>query len=380
MAMMAGRVLLVCALCVLWCGAGGRCDEEGTAARGSGGGPPLASKQPETPRVGSEGVKNGVTVAKENVIPTPPLPIDGDAEVDEDEDDDDDDNDNDADGDEEDNETGESKEKSTEGQINKEGKVPPDSDFREKNLVGSRQEKGQSIVPAGDISHSKSQESNANSTQTEVEGKKDADKRPPSAENALTTVNGENTLPEGIAGGNPPSPPEDSVASREKDGEDTTSEDEKNVPSPESAATPQSHRDEVSEGTGEDTKATTVTTNTTDTTNKQNSDGSTAAATVVQPEDGVESNPANNDLSPPSTEVAAQLSMTPDAEGASNNEENTDTQIAGNPNVTIATATQTNDTAKPTDSDGSTVASHTTSPLLLLLFVACAAAAAVVAA
>ncbi|PWV21001.1 Mucin-associated surface protein (MASP) [Trypanosoma cruzi] len=28
MAMMTGRVLLVCALCVLWCGAGGRCDEE----------------------------------------------------------------------------------------------------------------------------------------------------------------------------------------------------------------------------------------------------------------------------------------------------------------------------------------------------------------
>ncbi|EAN99564.1 Mucin-associated surface protein (MASP) [Trypanosoma cruzi] len=31
MAMMAGRVLLVCALCVLWCGAGGRCDGEDTA-------------------------------------------------------------------------------------------------------------------------------------------------------------------------------------------------------------------------------------------------------------------------------------------------------------------------------------------------------------
>ncbi|EAN98556.1 Mucin-associated surface protein (MASP) [Trypanosoma cruzi] len=34
MAMMSGRVLLVCALCVLWCGAGGRCDEEGTAGHG----------------------------------------------------------------------------------------------------------------------------------------------------------------------------------------------------------------------------------------------------------------------------------------------------------------------------------------------------------
>ncbi|KAF8303886.1 Mucin-associated surface protein (MASP), subgroup S074 [Trypanosoma cruzi] len=45
------------------------------------------------------------------------------------------------------------------------------------------------------------------------------------------------------------------------------------------------------------------------------------------------------------------------------------------------TAAQTNDTATPGDSDGSTAVSHTTSPLLLLLLlVVCAAAAAVVAA
>ncbi|KAF8303556.1 Mucin-associated surface protein (MASP), putative, partial [Trypanosoma cruzi] len=35
--MMTGRVLLVCALCVLWCGAGGSCKGE-TAGSGSGGG------------------------------------------------------------------------------------------------------------------------------------------------------------------------------------------------------------------------------------------------------------------------------------------------------------------------------------------------------
>ncbi|KAF8304342.1 Mucin-associated surface protein (MASP), subgroup S074 [Trypanosoma cruzi] len=44
------------------------------------------------------------------------------------------------------------------------------------------------------------------------------------------------------------------------------------------------------------------------------------------------------------------------------------------------TAAQTNDTATPDDSDGSTAVSHTTSPLLLLIVVACAAAAVVVAA
>ncbi|EAN88512.1 putative mucin-associated surface protein (MASP) [Trypanosoma cruzi] len=36
MAMMAGRVLLVCALCVLWCGAGGGCDEEVVEAAAGG--------------------------------------------------------------------------------------------------------------------------------------------------------------------------------------------------------------------------------------------------------------------------------------------------------------------------------------------------------
>ncbi|KAF5217262.1 mucin-associated surface protein (MASP) [Trypanosoma cruzi] len=44
------------------------------------------------------------------------------------------------------------------------------------------------------------------------------------------------------------------------------------------------------------------------------------------------------------------------------------------------TAAQTNNMATPGDSDSSTTASHTTSPLLLLLLVVCAAAAAVVAA
>ncbi|KAF8277563.1 Mucin-associated surface protein (MASP), subgroup S008 [Trypanosoma cruzi] len=115
------------------------------------------------------------------------------------------------------------------------------------------------------------------------------------------------------------------------------------------------------------------------TTTPGGSDDSTAAAAAVQPEDGMESNPAKNDLSPPSTEDATQLSMAPDAEGASNSEENTNSQSGGNPNVTIATATQTNHTTKPSDSDGSTAVSHTTSPLLPLLVVACAAAAVVAA-
>ncbi|PBJ73393.1 mucin-associated surface protein [Trypanosoma cruzi cruzi] len=363
--MMTGRVLLVCALCVLWCGAGGRCDEGMVESRaggaGSGGEPSLASKQLENSPQDTQGLKGGVPGVKENVPPAPSAPTDEE--------------DDEEDSEESEDEETEAEGESIEGQSGKRGTTVPDSDSREKNVSGSDQEKDQLIISARGNSPSNSQLSNAILTQAEFE-KKDSGKNTPAVENPLTPVNGESIL---SAERNLPSPPE-GVDSRKHDGEDTTSEGEKkNVPSPQTAATPKSHRGEGSEGTGEDTKATTVTANTNDTTNTQNSDGSTAAAAAVQPEGGMESNPAKNDLSPPSTEDAAQLSTAPDTEGASNSEENTNSQSTGNPNVTIATATQRNDTTKPGDSDGSTAISHTTSPLLLLLLLVAYAAAVVAA-
>ncbi|EAO00142.1 Mucin-associated surface protein (MASP) [Trypanosoma cruzi] len=274
MAMMTGRVPLVCALCVLWCGAGGRCDEEERAVSGSGDGPPPGSAEHGTPRKETQELKVGAPGVIETASP-PSLKPTGEDKDDDDEDD--------AGGDEDDNETDETKEKRREGQSNKGGTVLPDTDSREENLTGSGQETGQPNVPAGGISPSGSQLSNANPLRTEVEEKNDTDKRPPAVKNALTTVNGEQTLLGGIAGGNLPSPPEDGVDSRKQDGEDTTSEGKKNAPPPETAATPKSHRDEGPEGTGEDTKATTVTANTTDTTNTQNSDSSTAASHTTSP-------------------------------------------------------------------------------------------------
>ncbi|PBJ70894.1 mucin-associated surface protein [Trypanosoma cruzi cruzi] len=57
--MMTGRVLLVCALCVLWCvTAGGRCDGGETAGSGSGGGPRPGSKQLETSPQDTQGPKD----------------------------------------------------------------------------------------------------------------------------------------------------------------------------------------------------------------------------------------------------------------------------------------------------------------------------------
>ncbi|RNC40561.1 mucin-associated surface protein (MASP) [Trypanosoma cruzi] len=168
--MMTGRVLLVCALCVLWCGAAGRCDGEETAAHG-GGELLVRSQEIVTSPEGSQGLKGGVTVVTENVIPESSPPKE-------------DEEDDDEDGIGEDEESDESAgtkedEESIEGQSDKEGKAAPDPGSGERNLSGSRQEKNQAIVPAGGISPPGSQESKANSTQTEVEGKKDADKRPP---------------------------------------------------------------------------------------------------------------------------------------------------------------------------------------------------------
>ncbi|EKG06672.1 mucin-associated surface protein (MASP), putative [Trypanosoma cruzi] len=311
--MMTGRVLLVCALCVLWCGAGGRCEGEAEVLGSRGELPPAPAELATLPQ-DTQGLQGGVSGVEDKLLPASSRPLEEE----------DDDSDNDED------EGMEDEVKITERQGDKGGTAAPESDSREKNLSVGRQETKLAIISAEEILPSDSRETNANPTQTEIEKKKDSDKRPPSAENALTTGNGENTLPEGVVGVNPPPPPEDGVDSRKQDGEDTTSEGKKNVPSPETAVTPQSHRGEGSEGTGEDTKATTVIANTTDTTSTQNSDGSTVKM----------------------NEAAPQTAIT-------------------------ITATQTNDTTR---GDGSTAVSHTTSPLLLLLVVACAAAAAVVAA
>ncbi|ESS60268.1 mucin-associated surface protein (MASP) [Trypanosoma cruzi Dm28c] len=81
-----------------------------------------------------------------------------------------------------------------------------------------------------------------------------------------------------------------------------------------------------------------------------------------------------------------------DEDDAQSSEGNNDSIDTGNTKVVLtlsetapqtaetATAARINDTALPGNSDGSTAIPHTTSPLLLLLVVACAAAAAVVAA
>ncbi|EAN99454.1 Mucin-associated surface protein (MASP) [Trypanosoma cruzi] len=82
--MMTGRVLLVCALCVLWCGAGGSFADEERAGLGSGGGPPPESQELETSPQVTQGIRDGTGGVK---VKKPP---EDEVEEEEDEDNDDD--------------------------------------------------------------------------------------------------------------------------------------------------------------------------------------------------------------------------------------------------------------------------------------------------
>ncbi|KAF8277909.1 Mucin-associated surface protein (MASP), subgroup S051 [Trypanosoma cruzi] len=331
--MITGRVLLVCALCVLWCGAdGGECSEptpvppasppvndnvpknDNNSTGGAGGGGQSGQlealqaaglsvqeeKKAETPlRTGTQlapGTADAEKKGKEQTREVGDVGEKKDEEQEKKEEEEEEDGIEQVEEEEEEEDEEEVSEENdegagaedgektrTEGQGDQEVTIALDQNSGEKNLSGSEQQTRQSIVSAGEIPPPGSRESSANPTQTKIEEKKETDKSAPAAENTLTTVNGENTVPAGVPGGNPSSPPEDGVDSREQDGEVTTSEGEKNVPPPATAATPQSHQEKGSEGTGEDTKATTVTANTTDTTNAQNSDGITAVPHTTSP-------------------------------------------------------------------------------------------------
>ncbi|PWV11767.1 Mucin-associated surface protein (MASP) [Trypanosoma cruzi] len=116
-----------------------------------------------------------------------------------------------------------------------------------------------------------------------------------------------------------------------------------------------------------------------DATKKGDSNSSTAATAALRSDAGTEGTPTTNHPKQPSTEGATPPGTNSDGEAAPANKYDTVSQSAGSTTAPTTNAT-TGDTATPGHSDGSTAVSHTTSPLLLLFVVACASAAAVVAA
>ncbi|PBJ77210.1 mucin-associated surface protein [Trypanosoma cruzi cruzi] len=73
--MMTGRVLLVCALCVLWCGAGGGFANEEKTGLGSDGEPLPESQELGTSRKGTQELKVGSQDIKEKVPPESSLSV-----------------------------------------------------------------------------------------------------------------------------------------------------------------------------------------------------------------------------------------------------------------------------------------------------------------
>ncbi|KAF8281568.1 Mucin-associated surface protein (MASP), subgroup S022 [Trypanosoma cruzi] len=103
------------------------------------------------------------------------------------------------------------------------------------------------------------------------------------------------------------------------------------------------------------------------------SNSSTLTITALRSDAGTEGTPTTNHLNRPSTEGATPPETTSDGEAVSANKYDTVSQSAGSKTAPTTNA-KPGDTAKPVDSDGSIAVSHTTSSLLLLLVVACAAA------
>ncbi|KAF8300186.1 Mucin-associated surface protein (MASP), subgroup S099 [Trypanosoma cruzi] len=124
--------------------------------------------------------------------------------------------------------------------------------------------------------------------------------------------------------------------------------------------------------------------------NSQTNSGASIAAnqqnetSADHAESGPPSPTANGDAANNEAEKSTEKRIPnsdPAAYGAGTREEKQNENKDANPKETPVEATATETTTATTgDSDGSTAVSHTTSPLLLLLVVACAAAAAVVAA
>ncbi|RNE98216.1 mucin-associated surface protein (MASP) [Trypanosoma cruzi] len=257
--MMAGRVLLVCALCVLWCGAcGGGCSE---ATPDSPGTPPEKNPQKEE---GAVVVVGDVDPKSKTVAPKEPTP------------------------------TG-------------------------SELRASPAKSLQITQPGGGPSETKS-------ATTDNKGQNTQDKNEEKEKGA------------------------DEEEELEEEGEEEEEEDDKKEK--------------------EETK-------------KEEADTSTAEVTSAggqeQPSLSSAAEGASNITNPNSTQTTGDED--PAADGAGTAEEKRNENKDANPKETPVTATaMKNTTATTGDSDGSTAASHTTSPLLPLLVVAAAAAAAVAAA
>ncbi|PWV08777.1 Mucin-associated surface protein (MASP) [Trypanosoma cruzi] len=382
MAMMAGRVLLVCALCVLWCGAAAvMCDggAEMQGVEGSGGSQHVSGDPdgrggqgetevpfpPESDTViKSLGVGDGRDPKQLNgVVVTPPTNPDRKEEERE-------------------------KEKSKEEKVvaeQTENTVIPKEDEKISQLKSMSEDEGETAPlaaeetpPASTGVTSTAQNGNSPEDLTAIPGKErvlpeDHSDQPQGGKNPADGLAAKMSREKGEAPEAPPSP----LAKNEKHEVDLK-------------ATTNNEKDSLENGVS--VKKTEVlledkgvTSNLrkeglASTTGNQESDPSNSHAESTPPSNSGASNASNDDADTDTNEEilnndsAAGGAATEGAHQGENKDANT------KETTPLRSAAMINETTPTGDSDGSTAVSHTTSPLLLLLVVACAAAAAVVAA
>ncbi|KAF8297471.1 Mucin-associated surface protein (MASP), subgroup S030 [Trypanosoma cruzi] len=352
--MMTGRVLLVCALCVLWCGAGGRCKEEaGSPAGGKGAvettgasasgqdssdlkkGLPKANQSTETPAGKS---LEGKEVNTDQLVVVPGV------------------------GDEEDGNPSEQLEEPVED--------GPDQEKTKPQLQNKEQEVRQPPESQVNVPPQPQPLPQQSQTQLQLQPHTSASEEGKGVVENNKGGAGQSSLGvENIGNADPKNPRKgDSLDDPGKESENSE-QVQTTVPN---TVTPE-HKTQNEMLTPEQK------------TNKSQSTDTFTNLPELQKE---------NKEYPASTEVTAQSTSTgnqeqeaeaPTSEEPSPFEEQHSTgtktsEDARTPDAAATEKRQTGDKEKVGDSDGITAVSHTTSPLLLLLPVACAAAAAVVAA
>ncbi|EAN99824.1 Mucin-associated surface protein (MASP) [Trypanosoma cruzi] len=359
MMMMAGRVLLVCALCVLWCGAGGCAEGEDAEDDGFMSGGKGLPRNPENvisapEALGAPKPHSGVR-EEESLIPEE-VPPQTTEEISED--------------DAEDEEENSSEEEAKGGKINDSTKRMKDEEKKETPeeeplpVKNSHSPQVQEELKEKDNTEPK----------TRNENKKEEGPPPPVSTAQPTTLATTQTPEIKLPGRKTPHEDPEGDASQKglKDAptlthqknESSLSQAEKTAEPPEDPS-----QDIVAEQKGQATATENLTenapaTNQAETTASSNSTSGSGETRITADE-----NTANAQRPNPNESHD-------DLEGSDTHPAPTASEAA--PQTAIKTATaHKNGTATPGDSDGSTAVSHTTSPLLLLLVVfACAAAVA----
>ncbi|KAF5218355.1 mucin-associated surface protein [Trypanosoma cruzi] len=361
MAMMTGRVLLVCALCVLWCGTAGAAadgSEERADLSGIGG-----ESLPESKGIGKspEGPQGKKDEAGDVNGKKPPAPSEDEGEEDEEEDD--------ADGEEEEREEETVDPAETEipnGQTKEEASSPPQS----------KHEKGPTPPAAAAAEGIPIKQSPATPVQPTIQGQPPTAAAAPSPEDSPVPAASAATVTPAVTSSEQGNMPAAARKKDEKQSEDIDQAQENEQPNPQDVVLVQQsqgvHESKESNNNPRDPASASATANQLDATFNGHGE---PAQTTSSTKSVFESNDANS-----GTEEGITKDD-PTADGAGTNDTKNSQNKHDNTKETPVQATAMKGaTATTGDSDGSTAVSHTTSALLLLLVVACAAAAAVVAA